>query len=916
MAINVSQFKFNWRGQWQSGQLYSKNDIVQYNNAAYVCLQNTPDEWKIAQEKTINTITNYIGEPEIYFVDKRPDVESQYWKLIVRGNTFKRGWMPHRTYTYGDIVRYGGDLYMYYGVTGSGATATANVNGQGQVVSISVTNGGTGYNVPPQITIGFDSTRQAFGAQAVAVVSNGTVTGINVTHPGSGYTSVPTVFINFTPVRNTCPEDATYWIRVFQNPARDTRRLYGVATANQQPLGWTRNNGDWPNPQTNDGNSIGWIGADGVPYSNGWNAGNYNTAGRGVRYWVNSWQPSTFTFVDWLRSTDMVPSLGLTTQNAAYLPTPDGATPRCIQWLRNQWNSVWLFNNGEVYSAGYCDNRGYQTGTTDTTTRTWTSRVTNNSTTGWLNEALPRSFNQTKMIKVDSTTLGTCGPNLNAGYQWQGSNVSFSDNSSASWYTLGYDGSIWAWGYNAYGQLGLGQQVPGTGTTAFVTQTQPVRIPASHFDYKKVVDVMAFGANFGSVLALDEDGDLWGWGSDYSGELGLGGGGPIITGVTSTQSTTTVTLTIPAQPTGVNPFTTGQTIMVSGSNQAIQNGIFVITGTTATTITYTTSTGSTAGSGIIVTGVVTPRAIPTRIAFDFKKFGGVKKMAYCQYNGQYNERFVVILTNDGSMFGAGAFPQNLSPQTPVYVGSANQITIVNRFTKFTTTGGLTGAKQVDNFWIVGDTHAPNIFIREKDTGLTYGAGDNLYYTISATNTNYSSVGTGGGMGPWSLIKGPRNIVAVTMTEAGSSSQATSQYSFITVLMLDENGRAWGQGRNYQGSLSLGFSGNSYDNQQQNPETGGWYNYQPVKMPSNTRIATIMGFGHALPGQGSTQGYDLSAFITDDGQVLYCGSDGTNQTVNVGSVQGSLGAEWNNKINGASATTNNNNRYTMHSLVSD
>ena len=914
MAITVSEFKFNWRGQWQTSQLYNKNDIVQFNNAAYVCLQNTPDEWKIAQEKSVDTTTNYIAEPEIYFVDKRPDVEGQYWRLIVRGNTFKRGWMQHRVYNYGDIVRYGGDLYMYYGITGSGAAATATINGQGQVVAINVTSGGVGYNNPPQITIGFDSTRQAFGAQATAIVSNGTITQINVTHPGSGYTVAPSVFINTSPIRNTCPEDPTYWVRIFQNPARDTRRLYGVATANQQPLGWTRNYGDFPNPQVNDGNQVAWIGADGVPYSNGYNAGGYNTGGRGVVDWAVSWQPSAFTFADWLRSTDVAPSLGLVALNSTYLPTPDGLPPRCTQWLKNQWNSVWLFNNGEVYSSGYADSNG-QTGNLGTSTVTYTTRVTNNSLTGWLNETLPRSFNQTKIVKLDGSTLGTCGPSLTAAYQWQGSSVSLSNNSSSSWYAVGYDGSLWSWGYNAYGQLGLGQQVIGASITGFTTQTQPYRIPAIYFDYKKIVDVMAFGANFGSVLALDEDGELWGWGSDYSGELGLGGGGPIITGVSSTQSTTTVTLTIPTQPTGVNPYVTGQVINVTGSTQAIQNGIFTITGTTGTTITYTTSTGSTAGgSAIIVTGVVSPRQIPTKIPFDFRKFGGIKKMAYSHYNGQYNERFVVILTNDGTLFGAGAFPQNLSPTTPLYVGSANQIIMVNRFTRFTTTGGQTGAKQVENFWIVGDSHAPNIFIREKDTGLTYGAGDNFFYTVSATNTNYSSMGTGGGMGPWSLIKGPRNVVAVTMNEAGSSSNLTTPYSYMTVMMLDESGRAWGQGRNYQGSLSLGFSGNSYDNIQQNPETGGFYNYQPIKMPSNTRIATIMGFGHALPGPSSSSGYDLAAFITDDGQVLYCGSDGTNQTAATGSVQGAINQEYAYKV--LSGSNNATNRYTMHSLMGD
>jgi len=813
MAITVSQFKFNYRGQWQTSTLYQKNDIVQYNNAAYVCLQNISDEWKIAMEIGVNTNTYYTNHPEIYFADKRPDIETQYWRLIVRGNQFKRGWKPHTVYTYGDIVRYGGDLYMYTGTPGSGATATATINGAGNVVNVAVTNAGSGYAQPPLLTFGFDSLRGSFGATGYATISNtGLVTGVVMTNPGVNYQTAPTVTFNSIVLRNSNPEDPTVWVRVFQNPNRDSRRLYGVAFVNQQPLGWTRNNGDWPNPQTYCGNSVCWIGADGVPYSNGSPSNqNYNVSGRGIFDWVNSWQPSCFTFVDWLRSSDNATSLGLTGLTGSYLPTPDGLSPRCIQWVRTYWQSYFLFNNGEVYSAGFNDAYG-SLGNSGTATVNYSTRVTNNGTTGWLGETLPRSFNQTKIIKVDTSNGG--------------GNSNTSNNST---FALGSDGSIWAWGYNAYGQLGLGS--PTSSAVNFTTsQILPIRIPAIYFDNKKIVEVMTFGAGYASTIAMDEDGDLWAWGTNYSGELGMGTGS-----------------------------------QVTGSQYI---------------------------------------AIPTRIPFDFKKFGGVKKMSYYHYNSA-DYRAVFILTNDGSLFACGGFRYGMDPNNQVY-SPANAWYSAYRFTKYSTTNY--NVKQVENFWIVGDSYAPNIFIREKDTGLTYGMGDNSRFTISTQMSQYNAQGTGITAG-WHLIKGPRNVVAVTMHEAQSSGASTTVY--LTVSMLDENGRVWGQGLNAKGSLSLTYAGQSnttdVTSYLDNPEGGGWYNYWPIKTPSNTRIATIMGQGQA--------NQDLGCYITDDGQVLYCGTDSANQTATSGMVQGQLELLW-YYINITTATNNPVNRFSMHSLVSD
>ncbi len=59
-----------------------------------------------------------------------------------------------------------------------------------QVVSITISNGGTGYTSAPTVALTGDGT----GATATAFIDgSGVVTSIDITNPGSGYTSAPTV---------------------------------------------------------------------------------------------------------------------------------------------------------------------------------------------------------------------------------------------------------------------------------------------------------------------------------------------------------------------------------------------------------------------------------------------------------------------------------------------------------------------------------------------------------------------------------------------------------------------------------------------------------------------------------------------------------------------------------------------------
>jgi len=71
------------------------------------------------------------------------------------------------------------------------------------------------------------------------------------------------------------------------------------------------------------------------------------------------------------------------------------------------------------------------------------------------------------------------------------------------------DGSLYTWGRNNRGQLGLGAAV----TT---DQKQPLKVPAFE-------GVAAMALNQNSSMALKTDGTVWSWGENAQGQLGVGG---------------------------------------------------------------------------------------------------------------------------------------------------------------------------------------------------------------------------------------------------------------------------------------------------------------------------------------------------------------------------------------------------------
>ncbi|WP_181248446.1 fibronectin type III domain-containing protein [Flavobacterium magnum] len=72
------------------------------------------------------------------------------------------------------------------------------------------------------------------------------------------------------------------------------------------------------------------------------------------------------------------------------------------------------------------------------------------------------------------------------------------------------DGTLWTWGWNAFGQLGLGN------TTNVTT---PAKVGTATW---KVVSVGSESTNSAYTMAIQTNGTLWGWGGNGNGELGIG----------------------------------------------------------------------------------------------------------------------------------------------------------------------------------------------------------------------------------------------------------------------------------------------------------------------------------------------------------------------------------------------------------
>ena len=286
---------------------------------------------------------------------------------------------------------------------------------------------------------------------------------------------------------NVSPSNGSYW-----------QTLSIGSSKNTKAMGWLPNRGMVPASGVFPGNSSpGWASTSARPgdsrYDGGkgyatdahsqyqhpgfisrtggvvtWGYSYYGSQGFGGNNTIAGLQELSFPFNEWYEGG---------------LLTPDGETPKCIQWISSYAGNIALFNNGEVYCWGY--NGHGQMGSGNVTQGNYPIRAGNNYNTTVLRNK--------KAIRVAHT-------HLNGG------------QIAASNYALMSDGTLWSWGYNGYGQLGVGN---------VTDYSVPQQINVSGLN-GTVVDIWASGENYGTLHVLTSTGYMYACGYNGNGELGVG----------------------------------------------------------------------------------------------------------------------------------------------------------------------------------------------------------------------------------------------------------------------------------------------------------------------------------------------------------------------------------------------------------
>lgn len=193
--------------------------------------------------------------------------------------------------------------------------------------------------------------------------------------------------------------------------------------------------------------------------------------------------------------------------NGNLTSTPHGGAPRVIQWLSSNYHSLYLLDNGEIYQAGYGGNG--QNGRGNTSTEYDPRRV------GWLETNLSGYTESNPLGNTDGKGRPYSGILRDTFMVKVAASHGQGDESTyIHCLALDSDGCVWGWGYNGYGQTGTGDND---------NMYYPKKIDPKYFDYNKIVDIWADGTgSYGKSYALDENGDLWGWGYARYGTLGIG----------------------------------------------------------------------------------------------------------------------------------------------------------------------------------------------------------------------------------------------------------------------------------------------------------------------------------------------------------------------------------------------------------
>lgn len=95
--FKIGRLRYTWRGYWDTGVEYNRDAVVHYNGKTYLALDP-------------HTSTNFYSD--LTYIRPSDGASLPRWLLMVDGRVWKSAWEPTTYYFFGNIVTYGGVVYI------------------------------------------------------------------------------------------------------------------------------------------------------------------------------------------------------------------------------------------------------------------------------------------------------------------------------------------------------------------------------------------------------------------------------------------------------------------------------------------------------------------------------------------------------------------------------------------------------------------------------------------------------------------------------------------------------------------------------------------------------------------------------------------------------------------------------------
>ena len=89
--FKIGRLRYNWAGAWTSGNIYARDNVIQYQGQAYVCL--------VPNTASTNFYNDLNASPY------------PYWQLMMVGHTFAGAWTTNTLYSINNLVLFQGTVY-------------------------------------------------------------------------------------------------------------------------------------------------------------------------------------------------------------------------------------------------------------------------------------------------------------------------------------------------------------------------------------------------------------------------------------------------------------------------------------------------------------------------------------------------------------------------------------------------------------------------------------------------------------------------------------------------------------------------------------------------------------------------------------------------------------------------------------